>query len=96
MKEEDSGLEHLIVSMQPRKYSEDYSKHPMEFQIDIPKAVEVLEDVSRTTRCLQDTRLRRARGLVRPGAKELLIGVEYSRVRDSTWNVPYPFLLLIQ
>ena len=46
MKEEDSGLEHLIVSMQPRKYSEDYSKHPMEFQIDIPKAVEVLEDVS--------------------------------------------------
>ena len=35
------------------------------------------------------TRLRRARGLVRPGAAGLLIGVEYSRVRDSTWNTPY-------
>ena len=30
---EDSGLEHLIVSMQPRKYSEDYSKHLMDFRI---------------------------------------------------------------
>ena len=31
------------------------------------------------------TRLRRARGLVRPGAAGLLIGIEYSRVRDSLW-----------
>ena len=31
------------------------------------------------------TRLRRARGLVRPGAAELLIGIECSRVRDSSW-----------
>ena len=30
------------------------------------------------------TRLRRARGLVRPGAAGLLIGIECSRVRDST------------
>jgi hypothetical protein len=30
------------------------------------------------------TRLRRARELVRPGAAGLLIGIEYSRVRDST------------
>ena len=28
---EDSGLEHLIASMQPRKYSEDYSKRSMDF-----------------------------------------------------------------
>ena len=31
------------------------------------------------------TRLRRARGLVRPGAAGLLIGMECSRVRDSSW-----------
>ena len=31
------------------------------------------------------TRLRRARGLVRPGAAGLLIGIECSRVRDSSW-----------
>ena len=31
------------------------------------------------------TRLRRARGLVRPGATGQLIGIECSRVRDSSW-----------
>ena len=31
------------------------------------------------------TRVRRARGLVRPGAVGLLIGIECSRVRDSLW-----------
>ena len=31
------------------------------------------------------TRLRRARGLVRPRAAGLLIGIKYSRVRDSPW-----------
>ena len=31
------------------------------------------------------TRLRRARGLVRPGATGLLIDIECSRVRDSSW-----------
>jgi hypothetical protein len=31
------------------------------------------------------TRLWRARGLVRPGAAGLLIGIECSRVRDSAW-----------
>ena len=31
------------------------------------------------------TRLRRARGLVRPGVAGLLIGIECSRVRDSSW-----------
>ena len=31
------------------------------------------------------TRLRRARGLVRPGAAGLLIDIECSRVRDSSW-----------
>ena len=31
------------------------------------------------------TRLRRARGLVRPGVAGLLIGIECSRERDSLW-----------
>ena len=31
------------------------------------------------------TQLRRARGLVRPGAAGLLISIECSRVRDSSW-----------
>jgi len=31
------------------------------------------------------TRLRRAQGLVRPGAAGLLVGIECSRVRDSAW-----------
>ena len=31
------------------------------------------------------TRLRRARGLVRPGAAGLLIGIDCSRVRDRSW-----------
>lgn len=29
---------------------------------------------------------------VRPGAAELLIGVECSRIRDSTWHVRYPLV----
>ena len=48
----------------------DYSKHSK-------TSSEVL-DVCRT-------RLRRARGLVRPGATGLLTGIECSRVRDNSW-----------
>ena len=43
---------------------------------------------SKTPRQVLDacmTRLRRARGLVRPRAAGLLTGIECSRVRDSTW-----------
>ena len=56
---EDSGLEHLIASMQPKKYSEDYLKHLTEHSKYLKTTSEVL-DACRT-------RLRRARGLVRPG-----------------------------
>jgi hypothetical protein len=35
------------------------------------------------------TRLQRARGLVRPRAAGLFTGVEYSRIRDNAWYVPY-------
>jgi len=48
VKEDDSGLKHLIASMQPRKYSKDYSKHSMEHW-RIPEALEVLEDSFRST-----------------------------------------------
>ena len=78
---DDSGLEDLIASMQPMKYSEDYSKHSMKHWL-IPEAHEAFRNVFRCTRCLQDS-ARRARELVRPGVTGLLIGVEYSRVRDS-------------
>jgi len=51
---EDSGLEHLIASMQPKKYSEDYSKHLAMYQ-RIPEALEALDNIFRSTRCLQDS-----------------------------------------
>ena len=35
------------------------------------------------------TRLRRTRGVVRPGAAGLLTGVEYFRVRNIAWDMPY-------
>ena len=38
------------------------------------------------------TRLRRARGLVRPGAAGLLIGIECSRIRGGTWTIYYPLV----
>jgi len=33
IKKDIRGLEHLIALMQPRKCSEDYSKHPMDFRM---------------------------------------------------------------
>ena len=40
----DSGLEHLIASMQPKKCSEDYMKHSMdsENELPVPEAPEAL------------------------------------------------------
>jgi hypothetical protein len=45
---EDSGLEHLIASMQPRKYLADYSKHSMK-HLKIPEVLEALEEAFRST-----------------------------------------------
>ena len=64
-----SGLEHLTAQKQPEVCS-DY--------LEYSKTPSQVLDVCRT-------RLRRARGLVRPGAAGLLIAIEYSRVRDSSW-----------
>jgi hypothetical protein len=30
----DSGLEHPVASMQPKKYSEDYLKNSMDFKLE--------------------------------------------------------------
>jgi hypothetical protein len=74
-----SGHEHLTASMQPRKYSEDTFKKEFE----------------RTRRCLQkyseaySTRLRRARGLVRPEATGLRTWRTYFMIRGGTWPTPY-------
>ena len=83
-----SRLQGLSTS-QPRsnrKYLEDYSTYLKEG----PEACFDYLKYSKTPSQVLDTRrnrLRRARGLVRPGAAELLTGVEYSRVKDSAWNV---------
>ena len=45
---EDSRLEHLIASMQPRKYLEDFLKHSTEYW-RIQEALEALGDVFRRT-----------------------------------------------
>jgi len=47
-KEDDSGLEHLIASIQPRKYMKHYSKHSKEHW-RIQEAIEVLKDAFRST-----------------------------------------------
>ena len=48
IKEDDSELEHLIASMQPKKYLKKYLKHSTEHW-RILEALEVLEDVFRST-----------------------------------------------
>ena len=99
----NSGHEHLIASMQPEMYSKDYSKHSMDSKDgqpapEAPKALVAQTEDSRSFRSTRQmpsealdtcrTRLRRARGLVRPGTAGLLTGAEYSRVGSSTWICP--------
>ena len=70
-----------------RKYLKDYSTNLKEG----PEAtrmmfwlLEVLEDAVQVLDAYR-TRLRRARGLVRPGIAGLLTGIRCSRERDSSW-----------
>ena len=80
-----SGLEHLTASEQP-EVLEDYSTYLKKG----PKQPEGYSDYlkySKTPSQVLDTcrtRLRRARELVRPGEAGLVIGIECSRVRDSS------------
>ena len=79
-----------LSTSQPRsnqKYLEDYSTYLKKG----PEATrrtfwlpEVLKDVSQVLDACR-TQLRRARGLVRPGAAELIIDTECSRIRDNPW-----------
>ena len=73
------------------KYSEDYSKYSTENSKWYKPSVDYLKHLKTSSKVLDAcrTRLRRARGLVRPGAAGLLTGVESSRVRDIAWNIPY-------
>jgi len=87
IRRKNSGLEHLIASTQPRKYSEDYSKRSKD-----PKPEQRTLGILGSTRWTSSealeacrTRLRRARGLVRPGAAGLLTGIEYFRVGRTAW-----------
>ena len=84
------GLEHLIASMQLGKYLEDYSRHSKDSKPEqwIPEALESTQRTSSEVLNACRTRLRRARGLVRPGAAGLLTGVEYSRVGNTAWGCP--------
>ena len=86
----NSGLEHLIASMQPGKCSEDYSRCSKDSKPEqwIPDALESTRWTSSEVLNACGTRLRRARGLVRPGAAGLLTGMEYSRVGSTTWVRP--------
>jgi hypothetical protein len=68
-----SGHEHLTASMQPKKYSED--TFMMKFGRNRRRLQKYLEACS--------TRLRRARGLVRPGVTGLRTWHTYSKIRDE-------------
>jgi hypothetical protein len=74
-----SGHDHLTASMQPRKYLEDTFK--MEFGRMRRRLHKYSEACS--------TRLRRARGLVIPGATGLRTWRTYSRITDGIWPTPY-------
>ena len=53
----DSGLEHLIASMQPKKHSEDYMKHSMDSEDGqpAPEAPEVLDYANKSPGALEVT-----------------------------------------
>ena len=81
------GLEHLTASRQPEVLGGllDVSEGRLRGCFDYLKYLKTTSQVLNTCR----TQLRRARGLVRPGATGLLISVEYCGVRNSTWNTPF-------
>ena len=98
---EDSGLVHLIASMQPRKYLEDYSKHSMKHW-RILEALKALDNVFKSTQHLQDSATKSS-GACQTGTLLVLCNVmnkickctdttvaftqEYSRVSYALRNV---------
>ena len=80
-----------IWSASSRKYLEDYSMklfEDSERSSEHPKHSKTPSEVLDACR----TRLRRARGLVRPGTAGLPTGAECSRVGKSTWICPTSFV----
>ena len=57
-----------------------------------PEALKALEEHLQKYPNAYRTRLRRARGLVRPGAVGLLAGMEYSWVVSNSWVCPTSFI----
>ena len=82
-----SGLEHLTASEQPEVFEGLLDVSEGRLRSNQERCSDYLR-YSKTPSQVLDacrTQLRRARGLVRPGAAGLLIGIECSRVRDSLW-----------
>jgi len=90
IKRRNLGLEHLIASMQPEKYSKDYSRRSKDSKPEqwILEALESTRWTSSEVLNACGTRPGRAQGLVRPGAAGLLTGMEYSRVGSIVWICP--------
>ena len=64
----------------------------LDYAGESPGALEVPRRTSSEALNACRTRLRRARGLVRPGTIGLSTGTEYSRVGSSTWLCPTSFV----
>ena len=85
--DQDLGLEHLIAFKQtevPRGLLDEAEGEIQKQPEGCSDYVKYLKMPSQVLDACK-TRLRRARGLVRPGAAGLLTGVKYSRVGSSTW-----------
>ena len=82
-----SGLEHLTASEQPEVLEGLIDVSEGRHRSNQEGCSGYLKYSKTPNQVLDDcrTRLRRARGLVRPGAAGLLIGIEVSRARDSSW-----------
>jgi hypothetical protein len=74
-----SGYKHLTASMQPRKYSEDT------FKMKFGRPQRRLQKYSE----VYNTRLRRARGLIRPGTMGLCTSYRFPRIVDGAWPTRY-------
>ena len=67
-----------------------HPKHPAA-QTEVQELSKYPMNIFKSAKCCR-TRLRRARGLVRPETAGLPTGTEYSRVGSSTWLCPTSFV----
>jgi len=82
-------LEHLRSTQKTtrsiRREAQKYSTGSLEAFNGIFRALRALEDVFRSTRRLQDSATKSSGACQTRGTD-----VEYFRIRDSLWHVPYP------